>query len=54
MESLMIQLLESKGLEIPGKDYDVLNERWNNLQKKKPELDLTANGDVPIDINGGD
>lgn len=35
MKSLIIQLLEDKGLDIPEKDYDVLNDRWNGLRSMK-------------------
>lgn len=35
MKSIVIQLLESRGIEVPEKDYQVLDERWEALQAMK-------------------
>lgn len=57
MKSVIIQFLESKGFNIPTRDYDILTERWKDLQMKKPaldELDLKVNDIAYKHIPGGD
>lgn len=39
MKAAIIQLLMSKGLEVPQRDYELLAERWEAVQLKKRGFD---------------
>lgn len=39
MKSIIIQLIESKGIQVPKRDYEILMKNWEELQKDNPTLE---------------
>lgn len=39
MGSIVVQLIESKGIQVPRRDHSVLKNRWRNIQSNNPTLD---------------
>lgn len=50
MKELLAQLFSSKGLQVPGRDYEELMESWKELQSKKAQLDQSFLNDCDIAI----